>query len=43
MLLVSILQGLPYLDNAKDPKFLSDGIDIVNNKADFRKKNFVDK
>ena len=26
---------LPYLDNAKDPKFQNDAIDIVNNKADF--------
>lgn len=27
----------PYLDNAKDPKFLNESIDIVKNKADLRK------
>ena len=31
------MQRLPYLDNAKDPKFQNDGIDIVNNRADLRK------
>ena len=31
------IKRFPYLDNAKDPKFKNDAINIVNNRADLRK------
>ena len=31
------IKRFPYFDNAKDPKFQNDAIDIVNNRADLRK------
>ena len=31
------IKRFPYLDNAKNPKFQNDAIDVVNNRADLRK------